>query len=172
MIFLLFFEQEYHAAVQPFVASTSRPLAQAGSVFCENFLAAFAFSPWLRLGYSALLRVLVALPVSCGPPAAPSFDGRASSLFPPTCGRVTVRPPVAFWGYWGPVGDPLKKPGCPSLCEVGKRGFAPTELLSDQSPCGLQLVGQNSPAPPPGPRPGPGASAPTFAAPRRPLRFA
>ena len=103
---------------------------------------------------------------------APSpTDGHPAFSPRPAVGSLFA-PPVAFWGYWGPVGDPLKKPGCPSLCEAGKRGFAPTELLTDLVRKRPWLVVQDSPAPPPGPRPGPGASAPTFAAPRRPLRFA
>lgn len=59
----------------------ARVAAQAGSVFCENLLAAFAFTPWLRLGYSAPLRCACGAPRVLRTTYGAGFAGRATSFW-------------------------------------------------------------------------------------------
>lgn len=125
MIFLLFFEQEYPAAVRPPVASTSRPLAQAGSVFCENFLAAFAFSPWLRLVYSALLRVLVALPVSRWTACGAVFRRTGIQPFSPALRLGRCPPPSSPIGLLGPRRRSAEKARMPVPLRGREAGLCP-----------------------------------------------
>lgn len=142
MIFLLFFEQEYPAAVRPSVASASRPLAQAGSVFCENFLAAFAFSPWLRLGYSALLRVLVALPVSRWTACGAVFRRTDIQPFSPALRLGRCPPPSSPIGLLGPRRRSAEKARMSVPRKLGREArFHPRKAF--QPPCryrsGLRL---------------------------------
>lgn len=142
MIFPLCVEREYPAAERPFVASTSRPLAQAGSVFCENFLAAFAFSPWLRLVYSALLRVLVALPVSLWDCLRHRLRRTGIQPFSPSLRSGRCPPPSSLAGLLGPRRRSAEKARMPVPLKFGREArFHPRKAF--QPPCryrsGLRL---------------------------------
>lgn len=92
------------------VDASVRQLAQARSVFCENFLAAFAFTPWLCLGSSAILRWLGGAPFSPSAPVYTALRGRASVFYlSPAHLRVL---------------SPHKAP-CPSATAAGALDFVP-----------------------------------------------
>lgn len=117
-----------------------------------------------------------ALPLAYGHPQVPwgPLRGRACRFLMPPGQRPAVTcvpsPSTRAAVRRGPGGR-LSKPACPPPDGSGSAGFAPTELLPDQSPYGLRLVGQNSAAPPAG-RVLHLGCRPHFPAPRRPLRFA
>jgi hypothetical protein len=87
------------------VLASARALRRAGSFCKQNSLPPFAFTPWLRLGYSALLRVHVALPVSFGLPSGHRLRRTGIQPFSDVFNVVAVHPPPpAFQRLLWPLG--------------------------------------------------------------------